>query len=239
MRKIVLLVLCPSVAACGMPTWAPPLRSTHFGAPGMIQPGQGAVQGVLGAGMAVRGGAMVSFPVSQRVHLEVGGDGMSEAALGALGVRYSHRTRWLLMDVEAGGGVGAGGVLCNNSAETHRVCTESQRDPGTTRITDTTLYPDGLTAWQRFAFGAYAGTAFGIRPWPWMEIYIRGRIQATQATHVSTTLWMSALLGAQFRIGPVFAHAALGWAGYFNERDERNDAIGEIGIMVPFRVFAP
>ena len=101
------------------------------------------------------------------------------------------------------------------------------------------LYPDGLTAWDRFAYGAYTGFGFGARPWRWVEVYLRGRMQLTRATDVPTTLWGSALGGVQFKIGPVDVGAGLGWTCYFNERDQNNGFSLEAGVTVPFRVHAP
>ena len=101
------------------------------------------------------------------------------------------------------------------------------------------LYPDGRTAFERFAFGGYAGFGFGARPWPWVEVYLRGRVQLTRATHVPTTLWGSALGGVQFKIGPVDVGAGVGWACYFNDRDQNNGFALELGVTVPFRVHAP
>lgn len=232
-------LLAALVGGCIPPTFAPPVRAAHFGAPGRITAGVGAVHAAVGTMAARYGSLTVSLPVASGLRVEVGGDGTEHSAMGSAGVRYTHLAGRLGMDAELGFGAGAGGALCGNAQDTARPCAGSQRDPGTRDAAPPPLVPDGLTAWDRFAFGGYAGFGFGARPWPWVEVYLRARVQLARATHVPTTLWGSALGGVQFKIGPVDVGAGLGWACYFNERDQNNGFALELGVTVPFRVHAP
>ncbi len=201
-------------AACTPPTFAPPIRTGHFGAPGRMAPGLGAARATVGGeGQSKYGGITVSIPVADGLRVEAGGDATEYSATGSAGVRYTHLAGRLAMDAELGFGAGAGGALCGNSGDTARPCPGSQRDTGTADVhPPPPLYPDGLGAWDRFAFGGYAGVGIGVRPWPWVEVYARGRLQLSRATHVPTTLWGTALGGVEFKLGPVDLGAALGWA---------------------------
>ncbi len=232
-------LLAALAGGCIPPTFEPPIREAHVCAPARMTAGLGAVHAAVGVAAARYGSLTVSLPVAAGLRVEVGGDGTEYSGTGSAGVRYTHLAGRLGMDAELGFGVGAGGALCGNEPDTARPCASSQRDPGTRDAAPPPLYPDGLTAWDRFAFGGYAGFGFGARPWPWVEVYLRGRVQLTRATHVPTTLWGSALGGVQFKIGPVDVGAGLGWTCYFNERDQNNGLTLELGVTVPFRIHAP
>lgn len=220
---------------CAPPTFAPPIRAAHFGGPARLAADQGAVFAAAGAGPARYGSLGVTLPVHEHLRVEASGDATEYSALGSVGVRYTHLAGRLGMDGELGFGLGAGGALCGNLTDTSQACATGQRAPGALDSARPPLRPDGRDAWDRFAFGGYAGFGFGARPWRWVEFYLRGRLQLSRATSIPTTLWGTALGGVQFKLGPVDANLALGWSCYFNERDQINGAIVEAGVTVPFR----
>ncbi len=178
----------------------------------------------------------MTLPLRRGLRLELSGDVTEYSSLGGAGVRYTLASGRVGMDTEFGFGAGAGGARCGNESDSSRPCSSSQRDPGTPGASTPPFYPDGLSAWDRVAFGGYGGFGVGLRPWSWVEVYIRGRLQLSVATGVPITLWGTGLGGVQFKIGPLDLGAALGWSCYFNERDQANGALLEIGITIPFRV---
>lgn len=238
-RAYAALVALAVMAGCVPPTFAPPIRAAQFGAPARLTRGLGAVFAAVGTSGARYGSLGVSVPVRAGLRVEASGDATEYSATGSAGIRYTHLAGRLGMDAEFGLGAGAGGALCGNNLDTTRPCEAGQRASATGAAATPLLYPDGLEAWERVAFGGYAGFGFGARPWSWVEVYLRGRLQLSRATHVPTTLWGTALGGVQFKLGPVDLSAALGWSCYFDERDQANGALLEAGITVPFRVSAP
>lgn len=226
-------------SGCVPPTFAPPVRTAHFGAPARLTRGLGAVYAAAGTSGARYGTLGLSVPVRGGLRVEASGDASEYSATGSAGLRYTHLAGRLGMDAEFGFGLGAGGALCGNKADTSRPCENGQRASASGAPAMPYLYPDGLDAWDRIAYGGYAGFGFGARPWSWVEVYLRGRLQLTRSTNIPTTLWGTALGGVQLKLGPVDLHAALGWSCYFDERDQNNAALLEAGITVPFRVGAP
>lgn len=226
MSSVRALALALAAAGACSPTYAPPVRAVHYGAPASLAPAQGAVYAGGGVGGETRGALGVTFPVAERLRVEAGADGSAMGATGRAGVRYTVPLRLGAFDAEAGLGAGAGGARCGNDTDPSHACggaAESDR-----------LVPDGRSTWDRFAYGAYGGFGLGVRPWRWFELYARAGLQLTHATNVPTTLWVTALGAVQARVGPVDVHAGFGWAAYYNEHDTWNGPLVELGVLVPF-----
>ncbi|MCA9708576.1 MAG: hypothetical protein KDK70_22190, partial [Myxococcales bacterium] len=122
MRAAVLvsLVVSPLVIACA-PTFAPPIRTVHGGAPGRLDPGDmelGLGSAGLGYVPGGMGGGSVGYAARPHLTVEGGVDGGSAWTLGWGGVRVPGRWRlrepWLgvAVDGEAGVGAGVGGSRC-------------------------------------------------------------------------------------------------------------------------------
>lgn len=215
---LVLTWLLISGSSCA-PTLAPPLRSTHFGAPGRAGASDGLVQ-IAGTHQGTAA-SVVSLPLAADLHVEIGGDVRptdEQWAMGSLGLRYTlgppreagdlHLPTGPYGDVEFGLGAGVGGV--------------GHDDEGAP--------VDDQSAWERFAYGGYVGAGFGWRFLPWLAGFTRTRVQLSKADKLPTTSWYSAMAGPEFSLGRLSLHLAGGWAGYANDDDSDQGPLFEAGL---------
>lgn len=209
--------------ACN-PTYAPPVRSTHMGAPGRLQPGMtGLADGV---GLYLNNGPTLSVGLGDApVHLELGGDFARSAwAMGSIGVRYTLSDRERLndgwfgagpsFDAELGVGAGVGGE-------------RGTSQPGTA--------PSGAEPvdWdERRAYGGYGGVGFGWHVCRWFSPWMRTRAQLTTAEQVPHTVWLSGMAGGELDFGPVAIYTGIGGAGYLNRIDEEGGLLFEGGLSI-------
>lgn len=213
-------VLAIAAAACA-PTYAPPIRTPHMGAPGRVAGGDVELGG--GAGGVYYpppsfGGPSIAVGVSDRWAVEAGGEFHARQwALGFVGGRVTGRVRThgrlvLVGDAEVGGGAGAGGTACRRGPLRCTVDTEN---------------------WHRHAAGgAYVGFGGALR-WRIPSLWLRARTQLTGAAGIPATSWNSMLGGIEFAIGPAFAlWVGYGIAGYANRTDSRWGPVFELGGAV-------
>ncbi|MBL8602212.1 MAG: hypothetical protein JNK72_09855 [Myxococcales bacterium] len=215
------LAALAALAGCNA-TYAPPVASVHHGGLGGVGAQQGAVRAGVALGGPGRGNAGVSLPLSDAVRVEAAGDLSENWRMGSAGLRVVERSASgrAALDLELGGGAGAGGQRCDNSTE-----------PGTTCAAGVA---DGRSAFDRTAFGTYFGVGGGYRVHRYLELYARGRGQVTHATNVPITVFLSGIGGLEVPIGPVRLNVAAGYAQYFNDAEQNGGAIVEGGLTVPF-----
>ncbi|MEZ4392645.1 MAG: hypothetical protein R3A48_16270 [Polyangiales bacterium] len=201
-------------------SYAPPLRSTHYGLPGRLSSGQGELS-VAAAIPHPHGSASLSIPVSDRVRVESTYDLSDTWHLGSAGLRGTVPLdpRWSL-DFEGGVGAGVGGERCGNDDESGHTCEAGAAD--------------GLHASDRFAYGAYAGAGVGVRPWRALGFFARGRAQVSAATNTPVTAWGSGVLGLELATGPLRTHLSGGVAVYSNRAETQSGGLIELGLSVPF-----
>lgn len=232
--KSSLILLLSSFSACA-PTYSPPARAAHYGAPAKFH----RYQAEAGAGVAVgvREAYLAYAPLDQ-LQIELGahinGEGTSIDKNGFWmiynGLRLSpfpiteqKSTVKFLWDIETGGGAGQGGEYCGNDPE--------MDDPED----DCTW--DGLYAKDRQAIGYYIGTGIGMNI-HFFDLYGRYRYQIAKAKNIPTTYWWTALVGLQFTIiDHLKLHLGYGEVGYSNSMDEQNWGLWEIGLGFNFDLF--
>ncbi|MBN2496795.1 MAG: hypothetical protein JXR96_19550 [Deltaproteobacteria bacterium] len=220
--------------------YSPPIRGTHYGAPGRLKAGRLELSGA--SGMVISdgtnavdeprlfyGGPGLALALNDWLQLEAGGE-LSQLggsfkgkdvkvkenfwAQGYLGARFT--ARWAgryassAADLELGFGLGAGG---RDASE--------ENEPG----------------WdEHFTFGAYAGAGVGIDV-SWFSVFVRARLQESKAYAVPATLWGSGVLGLQARMfDKVSLHAAIGLAGYRNSDEWAHGGIFEIGLAIDMQI---
>lgn len=212
-------VVAMLATAC-VPTFAPPPFTAHGGAPGRLVGGEVELRGTatgFGAEVPSTGGPALSYALDDRWALEAGAE-YSRAgwALGRGGARATGERqpgRWLRLvaDGEVGGALGAGGNRCTGSAP---------------------LECDGIPWHRRVAGGGYVGVGGGLR-FPWLALFVRGRVQLAGAHNVPRTSWASAAGGLEFPLG---RHVALwsagGWGGYDNRVESLYWWFYEVGLSV-------
>ena len=212
------------VVACN-PTFAPPVRSVHDGAPGRLTNNQGDVTVALTT--EATGGASLSLPVAPNTHIEVSGDVSPYWTMAGMGLRFTHPTmgNGFVRDLELGLGGGVGGTLCGNHAQ----------QPLTLNCDGSGATWDGRSAAQRAATGAYLGGGIG-RRWGIFTLFGRARVQGSVATDLPVTFWWSTLGGGELRLGPINVYLALGLAGYYDRMDNAAGALAEGGLAIPFNL---
>jgi hypothetical protein len=221
-----------AVAASGCnPTYAPPVRAVHYGAPGRVREGDVEVGGTLaGVFNPTAGSLYVAAGLRDWVSLEAGSTvvvaptgptPLAESIMGWVGPRFTLPRRAhgvsLLLDGELGLGAGVGGELCIMTASNGTVCE-----------------PDGRRWYNRTAFGGYqgGGLGFGVE---WFSLYGRARIEESVATAIPVTYWPSAMLGVGFELGSrVSIDAGGGYMGYFDEKDSINGWFYQAGASFRF-----
>lgn len=213
---LVLALLDLAVAACS-PSFSPPLTSTHFGAPGRLDPDEGHVEATGTMWGSFGAGGSLPLPVNVDLRLEVRGDARvgttdGEWALGTVGFRYTARDlthredpdgKGLYGDLEGGFGLGVGGESSADDVD----------DDGP--FSHDTIGAD----WDRVAFGGYVGAGLGYRVWKPFAVFGRVRAQGSAAEGLPETVWATAVVGPDFRFGPVSLYLAAGWGGYWNTLD--------------------
>jgi len=220
----VLLPLAAIAAGCA-PTYAPPVRPTHGGAPGSVAPSESELRAEVG--VPAGGAGNLLLPLGPKVHLELGADGSEEWVMGRSGLRLtgleeSIGSMRLLADISVGAGIGRGGVLCGNLAE------------GDDNCDGTTEEADGLAWHQRLAGGGWLGGGLALHPAEWIVPYVRASMRLTGATGVPATFWLSGMGGVEFRLGAASLHLGIGWWGYANENDANDGVLLELGLGVRF-----
>ena len=178
----------------GCVSYAPVIRSDHYGAPGRMEADRVELGGGGVLGPELGGGAYVGFGLDDEVTLEGGGEyGGGPRAMGWLGLRYSPeravgRSRGLLLDLEGGLGAGVGGSECDDDG-----CSEAAADL------------------RRAAGGGYLGAGIGYRI-AWFSPWLRTRTQLSVAASVPATSYTSLLAGVAFNILDL-AHIYVGTGG--------------------------
>ena len=187
-----LTVVFVCLAGCN-PVYAPPVRVSQHGAPHPVARGTAELGGAIyGVNQPVGGAGTGSVAVTDRLGLELGFDSTSaDFAMGHLGLRFTPKAVQLsnvaleaLIDLELGGGAGAGGENCEQrtDADGNAECVSDNR-----RWT------------ERPAGGIYGGAGLGLR-YRAVDVFYRLRLQGTLATDVPLTFWHSSFLGLQVRV---------------------------------------
>lgn len=215
------LLLVPLAGLVGCMSYAPPVRSPGYGAPGRIRQGQLELGGAVAhPGSPGTGGPFLGYGVRDWVSVEVGADfAYRQWALGYLGGRFTYaprRDRKLhgALDGELGLGAGAGGNF---------YC------PPETTCADTRQWH------ERLALGGYAGGGAGYH-FSFFALYARGRIQASAAEGLPATLYGNLHGGMQFRIA---RHVDIfGSGGLFGVHSQGSTfwAFYDVGVSVYFDV---
>lgn len=214
------------VAGCNPYAYAPPVRSTHYGAPDRVQPGRLDLSGAMNV-IEIPGGPRLGYAVNEWLQLEGGADlAIYEGhwGIGYGGARFT-MPAWsrgivrLTSDLELGAGLGVGGEInCYDDEETSS--SEYCQEENTT------------DAFDRLAGGGYFGAGFGVHV-SFFSVFIRGRVQITKASEIPSTLWGSSVGGIAFDIGDwVDIYAAGGIAGFYNEISAYYGAIAEFGVSI-------
>lgn len=208
------------VAACH-PTYAPPVRTPHYGAPSRAQEGDVVVGGAAAGGpVGVMGGPTLEYGLRDWVSLEGGADiNRGQWTMGWAGARFTHapHRHWknhVAADLETGAGLGWGGQLCGNDPEGD--CSKT----------------DDREFHERLAGGGLLGGGIGGH-FSFFAIYARARAQLTGATNVPATFWGTAGGGVQFRIAErvdLFTQASY-WA-YTNRVEWIGSWIIDLGIAI-------
>lgn len=220
MGRISPFVCLAVLAACT--SYAPPVRSPGYGAPGRIRQGQLEIGGAVAhPGSPGHGGPFIGYGVRDWASVEVGADfSFRQWALGYLGGRFTYspkRDRKLhgALDGELGVGAGAGGSFhCPNGS----TCLDTR-------------------AWnERMAIGSYVGGGAGYH-FSFFALYARGRVQASAAEGLPTTLYGTAHGGMQFRIARhVDLFSSAGIYGAHNTMLREISLFYDVGISVHFDV---
>lgn len=207
-----------------MPTYAPPPRTIHTGAPGRLDPGDMEV-GVASSGFIVPSGLAgtnIGYAVNSRLTVEGGLDAnyarQGGWTMGWAGVRtprrfHLRRKLSLAVDGAAGLGLGVGGCASGDDVE----CNADRRD-----------------WWERPAGGGYLDAGAAVR-WGPMSLYSRGRMQVARSLGTPTTHWASVLFGLH---GHILDRADL-WGGmalaqYSNREHTTSGWIAEVGLSFRF-----
>lgn len=217
-RTLVLILL---VAPACM-SYAPPIRSPGYGAPGRLREGQLELGGgVAHPGQPGSGGPYLAYAVRDWANVELGGEfGNKQHALGFLGGRFTHaprRDRKLhgALDGEVGLGFGVGGH----------------------HYAGPTADPSPARAWYtRPAAGLYAGGGAGYH-FSFFSLFARTRIQGSVADGLPATLFGVIHGGMQFRIARhVDLHGSGGWFNALQARDAIGYGFWDVGLAVYFDV---
>jgi hypothetical protein len=224
---VVGLVVGVMLGGCA-PTYAPPVRSPHYGAPGRLSEGDVEVAGgAAGFFSPTAGGGWLGYGVRDWISVEAGADGSELGwGMGYAGVRLTHAPRrdakfHAAFDFETALGAGAGGSRCGNKNKDEEA---SSCDGNGT--------PDGRSWRERGAGGAVVGGGAGYHLGP-AAGFVRGRLQLTGATNVPATLWSSVHAGLQFRIArTVDLFSSFGHSGYYNQIDHLHGWTLDFGLAI-------
>jgi len=216
------------------PTYAPPVRTNHYGAPADFHRGrmEANVSYMNPAGTGLDGS--LGLALTDAVQLELGGN-FGVGAITYVGVRFSsyqkakqQRLANVLFDFETGAGLGVGGELCGDDPESvdDDECAHAVNPPW----------------YRRIAGGAYFGVGLGVEfdidPVFKLSIYSRARLQITKAQYIPTTTWVTAGGGLELTFSDFFKlYGGPYYAMYDNSMDGIFGCAGEVGIKFVFDVF--
>ena len=213
-----------ALAAVGCaPTYAPPVRSPHAGAPARAREGDvvlgGAALGHLSGAPRI-GGPTVGIGLRDWVALEGGADIFrDEWVMGWAGARFTHAPNRYARhhyagDLETGLGLGFGGQLCGNDRD--GACEET----------------DDRSAYDRFAGGALLGLGVSGH-FAFFSVFARTRLQLTRAQGIPPTLWAALGPGLQFRVAEtVDLYTQVTYGGYVNSIDATSGLFWEFGVAI-------
>jgi hypothetical protein len=197
------------------PTYAPPVRAWHHGAPGRLAQGELELGAVIGgyAAPAV-GGPRSAYAIRDWVAVESASNlSLGSWVLQSTGLRFTltraltPRVR-LSADLEVGGGIGVGGRRCHEGE-----C-------------------DGIEWSRRLAGGGYQGLGLGLHV-RWFSFYVRGKVEETIARNIPLTVWPSTLLGIAFDIKhQASLDLGAGYLAYWNAVDHEHGLIYQIGVTL-------
>jgi hypothetical protein len=218
MRTFFPALLGSLLLTCCSPTYAPPVRTTHFGAPGHLQGGKLELAGGVSFNNVACGGPTIAFAPADWLQLEGGVDlsrNDSEWSMffGGLRLTLNHNEEEAsaAVDMEFGAGTGNGG--------------EYEGDE----------YLE--TGGERSARGLYAGAGIGINA-DWFSLFLRGRHQVTWAEGIPETSWWTFIIGIQATICDyVNIYIAGGGYKYTNPVDEHSAGIFETGLSIEIPLF--
>ena len=238
--------------ACN-PTFAPPVRAIHYGAPGRLQSGQLEVGGSAGGfSVPTVGGPQIGYAIRDWVAIEAGGNlalvsEQQNWTMGYLGPRFTYtphrgRANRLILDLELGAGAGIGGTINGNvcstnstraggSAGTPMPCTATSPTQGAIP-----LLWDGRQWSDRFAYGGYQGVGLGGR-FHFFSLFVRARIEESAAQGVPLTLWPSVMGGFEFDAYHRFIiGGSVGYLGYFNQVESNSGVVYQINLAALFNL---
>lgn len=199
-----------ALAGC---VYAPPVRSVHYGAPGLIGANERAIQasfshqtddGLLSGSQFNHwsGGVNIAYPLAQGLHFEGSGDFSDSWAVanGGLrltskiaGVRDANVRRGAYFDLDLGLGGGVGG---HQYAVTGKGAGLQVAEVG--------------SPWTRPVLGVRGGAGIG---W-WISnewaVFARGQAQDTWAADIDATRFLTVVAGPQARFGAVGGYCAIG-----------------------------
>lgn len=202
------------------PTYAPPVRMTHFGTPGHVQGGKVELGGAYTAAYKSSGGPMLAAAFTDWLQLELGGEfclmedgwmmGLAglRLTLAGLGSTSTGGTYTGGVDLELGKGIGKGGELRGDTAE-------GDRD----------------------ADGWYMGIGAGMQG-DWFSFFLRLRYQETSADDIPDTGWYTAVAGIGFTASDFLNFYLAGGGGsWHNPDDSASFWIFETGLSVEFDIY--
>jgi hypothetical protein len=198
-------------------TFAPPIRSTHYGIPGKLQAGRIEVGGCAYPGPI--GAAFVALSLSDLVQLEAGSNLSPSWALGFAGLRLTLDRpldgKGFAADLEFGAGAGVGGEFYD--------------------------YDDvsSVKWFDRFAYGGYLGAGLGNHLNENGGGFLRARVQVSKADLIPTTVWGSLLGGVQMTAHDLVNMSfGIGFGGYGNaEEGVAPIFLIEFGLSIEFEIF--
>jgi hypothetical protein len=213
------------------------MRSTHYGAPASLPAGQMSVAGsTTTAGGAIWvGGPNFAYAIDDiwqveaGVELFMGGWGLLNTGMRVTPVNVGGRWVRFALDVEVGGGVGAGGNLhCDEDDEDF--------DPENPPYPACANPDEVVDWWRRPAAGWYAGLGVAVH-FPYVAIFARGRAQGSYAYQVPDTYWWTAVGGiAGDILGYLDVYFAAGYAGFDADGYAPHGWILDMGLAANFDV---
>jgi hypothetical protein len=214
-----------AIAAGCNPTFAPPPQSTHYGAAGRAETGQGELVAAIGS--RGNGAVSVGLPLGPQASVELGADLGRSWVLGQAGLRFrlfeeGKGTLRFAGDATVGGAFGRGGELCGNQAP-----------DGDVNCDGTAPGVDGDAWHDRLAGGAWMGGGIALHI-DWFTPFLRTSLRVAKATEVPTTIWVSAMAGFEIELLGIDLYAGLGIAAYQNELDDNSTLFLEAGLSIPF-----
>ncbi len=193
-------------------------------------------------------GLGLSVGIADWLAIQGGAELAMRALMGNLGVRLSYGAKQseghgFALDIGIGGGVGKGGVRCNNTVN-HYYDEEYTPTMGPAGLGDDNTSPcpeDKLwdvAEWhERLAWGGYVDIGLGGYVSRHFGMFVRPMVQYSRSDNVSNTTWVAFYMGPNFfwgRSNLVSFHFSLGPGIYVNEWDSRWHLVGEMGVSLRF-----